>query len=94
MGNISFRLGEDVSTNEIAKKVGELKSNDNTKETVERTLAHLNDNKVDVANGKLRAGLALQFDPKSETFPDNAEATKMCTRPYRKPYVVPAAGEV
>lgn len=93
-GNISYRLGEEVATNEMLKKIEELPSHDNTKDTLERTLAHLNDNKVDVVNGKLRVGPALKFDPESETFPDNAEATKMCTREYRKPYVVPPAGQV
>jgi predicted dehydrogenase len=94
LGNISYRLGEEVPTNEILKKVEALKSNDVAKDTLDRTLAHLNDNKVDVANGKLRVGLALKFDPKTETFPDNADATKMCTREYRKPYVVPGPGEI
>ena len=93
-GNISYRLGEDVPTNEILKKVEGFHSNDNAKDTLERTLAHLSDNKVDVANGKLRVGLALKFDPKGEIFPDNAEAAKMCTREYRKPYVVPGPEEI
>jgi predicted dehydrogenase len=94
LGNISYRLGEEVAMNEVASKIGDFKTNDNAKDTLERTLAHLNDNKVDVANGKLRVGPALKFDPKSETFPGNDKANAMLTREYRKPYVVPPAGEV
>jgi predicted dehydrogenase len=94
MGNISYRLGEEVSTNEILKKLDAVPSNDDAKDTLDRTLAHLKDNEVDVANGKLRLGLALKFDPQSETFPGNDEATRMCTREYRKPYVVPGPGEI
>lgn len=94
MGNISYRLGEEVPTGDILKKMDAVHSNDNAKETLDRTLAHLTDNKVDVANGKLRLGLALKFDPQSEIFPGNDEATKMCTREYRKPYVVPGPGEI
>jgi hypothetical protein len=36
----------------------------------------------------------LKFDPKTETFPGNDAANKLLTREYRKPYVIPAAGEV
>jgi hypothetical protein len=36
----------------------------------------------------------LPFDPKNETFTDNEKAKAMLTREYRKPYVVPAAGQV
>jgi hypothetical protein len=31
----------------------------------------------------------LKFNPKAEKFVDNAEANKLVTRPYRKPFVVP-----
>ena len=94
MGNISYRLGEEVPTSEIVSKMEQVHSNDNAKDTLDRTLAHLKDNDVDLANGKLRLGLALKFDPQSEIFPDNDDATKMCTREYRKPFVVPGPGEI
>ena len=60
----------------------------------ERTLAHLKDNGVDMAASKLTVGPVLPFDPKNETFTDNEKAKAMLTREYRKPYVVPAAGQV
>lgn len=93
MGNISYRLGEEAATEEILKKAESFHSNDNAKDTLERTVSHLKDNGVD-ASDKLRLGLALKFDPQSETFPANAQATKMCTREYRKPYVVPGPEEI
>ena len=36
----------------------------------------------------------LTMDPKAETFLGNDAANAMLTRDYRKPFVVPAAGEV
>lgn len=46
-------------------------------------LAHL-------ANISYRLGRKLAFDPKTLTFPGDAEANRMLTRPqYRAPYIVP-----
>ena len=56
--------------------------------------AHLTDNGVKVENIKVRVGPELTFDPANETFPGNDAANKLLTREYRKPFVVPAAGEV
>ena len=47
-----------------------------------------------LAATKLRVGPVLPFDPKTETFVDNAKASAMLTREYRKPFEVPAAGKV
>ena len=71
-----------------------LKTTENAKETLERTLAHLKDNGVDMASTKLQVGPVLPFDPQSETFPGNEKANAMLTRDYRKPFVVPPAGQV
>ncbi len=38
---------------------------------------------------QLAIGEFLKMDPKKETFVKNADADKMLTRDYRKPYVVP-----
>jgi len=43
-----------------------------------------------LANIAYRLGRTLKFDPKTETFPDDPEATALLTRKYREPYVVPA----
>src|SRR6478609_7757987 len=94
LGNISYRLGKVMSADELDKAIANVKSNDDAKDTLERTLAHLNDNGVDMAASKLNVGPVLPFDPKNETFTDNEKAKAMLTREYRKPYVVPPAGQV
>jgi predicted dehydrogenase len=94
LGNISYRLGGPMSSDELDKTLATLKTTDNAKDTLERTLAHLKDNGVDMAATKLQVGPALAFDPQSETFPGNQKANAMLTREYRPPFVVPAAGQV
>jgi hypothetical protein len=39
-------------------------------------------------------GSALSFDPSTEMFASSEAANKMLTREYRKPFVVPPAGQV
>jgi predicted dehydrogenase len=94
LGNISYRLGTQVAANEVEKSLADLKTTDNAKDTLERTLAHLKNNGVDLATARLGVGPVLPFDPKTETFPGNDAANKMLTREYREPYVVPAEGKV
>jgi hypothetical protein len=94
LGNISYRLGSTMSPDELDKTVAGLKTTDNAKDTLARTLAHLKDNGVDMAASKLTVGPVLAFDPKSESFPGNDKANAMLTREYRKPYIVPPAGQV
>ena len=94
LGNISYRLGSQMSADELDKTLATLKTTDNAKETLERTLAHLRDNEVDMAATKLQVGPALMIDPQTESFPGNDAANAMLTREYRKPFVVPAAGQV
>jgi predicted dehydrogenase len=93
-GNISYRLGEQIAWSEAGKRIADVKSHDNVKDTFERMQEHLKANKVDLDSGKVQFGPLLSFDPKSETFPNNEAANKMLTRDYRPPFVVPAAGEV
>ncbi|MFO0906289.1 MAG: Gfo/Idh/MocA family oxidoreductase [Pirellulales bacterium] len=95
LGNISYRLGEEVAASEVAAKISEYKSADDDKATLERTLEHLAANKVDVKSSKIRVGAALTFDPKTERFPVNNEAANaMLSREYRAPFEVPAEGKV
>jgi predicted dehydrogenase len=94
LGNISYRLGSQMSADELDKQLATFKTTDDAKETLSRTLAHLSDNGIDMAGTKLGVGPVLAFDPQSETFPGNEQANAMLTREYRKPFVVPAAGQV
>jgi predicted dehydrogenase len=93
-GNISYRLGETATLEQLSGKLADLKSNDNFKETLERTVAHLKENGVDLAKTPLSIGPMLTMDPKSETFPGNAAANKWLSRADRKPYVIPAEAEI
>jgi predicted dehydrogenase len=93
-GNISYRLGTKVSWADAAKQLDSVKTTDNAKETFERTMAHLQANKVDLAAEQVQFGATLVCDPKTETFPGNEPANKQLTREYRAPYVVPNAVNV
>ena len=93
-GNISYRLGTAMSADELDKQITTLKTTDNAKDTLGRTLAHLKDNGVDMAGTKLQVGPVLACDPQAESFPGNASASAMLTREYRAPFVVPPAGQV
>jgi predicted dehydrogenase len=93
-GNIAYRLGEQIPFAEAKKRLATLKTNEDTQETFERFSSHLAANDVDVKAVKIGYGGPLVFDPASETFPGNDAANAMLTRQYRKPFVVPAAGQV
>jgi hypothetical protein len=93
-GTISYRLGEPLPLDEIKKELTAVKSNDDCLETLERTVAHLAANGVDVDKTRLALGPTLTMDPKAETFVGNDKANALLTRDYRPPFVVPAAGKV
>ncbi|MDX1944930.1 MAG: Gfo/Idh/MocA family oxidoreductase [Pirellulaceae bacterium] len=93
-GNISYVLGSQMSADELDKSIATFQSADNAKATLERTLAHLADNAVNMGATKLRVGPVLKCDPTTETFPGNDQANALLTREYRAPFVVPAAGKV
>jgi predicted dehydrogenase len=86
-GNISYRLGQKAAPGEIREKI---KGDRDAQATFDRMVDHLKANEVDVNVDKLTLGPVLTMDPKKETFSGNADASKMLTRDYRKPFVVPA----
>lgn len=94
MGNISWRLGETASVATIGEKLAQVKVHDNVRETLDRTVQHLQDNKVDLDKSKLVLGQLLLADSEREAFIDNPAANEFLTREYRKPFVVPAANEI
>ncbi len=93
-GTISYRLGKKASAADIKNVVDNFPCNDDTAETLDRTLSHLKKDGVDLAKTPMTLGPMLEMDPKTETFPGNDAANALLTREYRKPFVVPAAGEV
>lgn len=50
---------------------------------------HLSTALCHLANISFRVGRKLVFDPGTETFPGDPEASRLLTRQYREPYVVP-----
>ncbi len=85
--NISHRLGKKQDPGAILEKV---KANREAADSFERMREHLAKNGVDIAKDQLTLGEFLTMDPKTEKFIGNADADKLLTRDYRKPYVVPA----
>ena len=96
LGNISYYLGEDnkVSVDEAASVLEGIKSLDDNLATLQRTVKHLVQNGVDLDKYPIAMGPLLKFNPKKEVFTNNDAACEMLTREYRKPFVVPSAGQV
>ncbi len=84
-GNISYRLGQQQSPEELTAAV---KDNHEMSETLGRLMTHLEANKVDPKTSKLTLGAALQLNPETEQFTNHPAANKMLTREYRAPFVV------
>jgi len=85
LANISHRVGEAkaLSTEDPFGK------NEAANESYHRFRDHLKENGVDLAKTSFTMGRELKFDTKTETIPGDVEASKLLTREYRKPYVVP-----
>lgn len=88
LGNISHRLGQAVSPDEIRERVafsGEFQK------AWERMAAHLDANGIDLRKTPATLGPFLQFDPASERFTGALadEANRYLGREYRKGFEVP-----
>ncbi len=89
--NISYRLGSLHSAGETAERLKTLKTHEKVQETLDRVIAHLHDNHVELdEKHQFRVGDNLQFDPAQEKFTASDKADAMLTREYRAPFVVPA----
>jgi predicted dehydrogenase len=93
LGNISYRLGEELPAKEVSER---LPATDENRETFERVAQHLLANGVDLESSKLRLGRQLAFDPQEEVFagPGAEEANPMLSREYRQGFEVPDAKNV
>jgi predicted dehydrogenase len=97
LGNISYRLGDLATNDELYKLFDNPKAlglnvlglhlGSDGMDAVARLKEHLDDNHVDPA-GKLRIGKRLSFDSHSERFKDNKDADALLTREYRKGFEV------
>jgi len=88
MGNVSYRLGDPVTTAEMKERLSTLKTAENVQDTFERTLRHLKENGADERELSLTVGPFLSFDPQAEAFLDSDKANSMLTREYRRPFVI------
>jgi predicted dehydrogenase len=84
-GNISYRLGKKSDPEAIREKI---KADKEATDSFDRMVEHLGKNGVDLKMDQLALGEALKMDPKKEKFVGNAEANKLLTREYRKPFEV------
>ena len=84
LANISYRVGQ---RRPITKD--DPFTSEEGNETFSRMRKHLADNGVDLSKTQLQVGRTLSFDPKTEKFVNDAEADKLLTREYRKPFEVP-----
>ncbi len=86
MGNISNRLGAEASLEEIEDRIS---ADNRVAECHERMRAHLEANEVDLEKERLKIGLPLLMDPKTERFTNNREANRMAVGTHRAPYSLP-----
>jgi hypothetical protein len=84
--NISYLAGKKASPDEIRDAI---KNNKDATEALGRMEEHLAANKVDLKATPATLGAVLKIDPKTERIIGNAAASKLLTRDYRKPFVVP-----
>jgi predicted dehydrogenase len=87
LANLSYRLGQEVPFSEKTKAFGD---NKDAYEALARLEEHLaKDNGLKLDGLKYRLGRKLTVDAKSESFVNDAEANRLLTREYRKPFEVP-----
>jgi hypothetical protein len=87
LGNISYRLGENVSLDRMAKAFEGSQTFGESFEDMKRHLADTG--QVDLANTTYRLGRTLSFDAQAEKFVGAPDANQLLSRPYRGSFVVP-----
>lgn len=96
LGNVSYYMQEDnhVSVSELRSELAKVKSFDDNSATLDRTVAHLEKNGVDLDKYPLTLGAKLDFDPEKEVFTNGGSANDWLTRDYRGDFRCPTAAEV
>jgi predicted dehydrogenase len=87
LGNISYRLGKPVPFSQKPEGFPDAPQVTESWEMIQKNLAGALD--LDLGKYTYQLGPKLAFDAAKEKFVDNAEADKLLTRDYRKPFVVP-----
>lgn len=96
LGNVSYRLGEEMPVAEVQKRLESARTKDECLETFGRFKEHLAANQISLGSAKLRFGALLKVDGKAETFvgSESDKANPMLTREYRKGFEVPTATQL
>jgi hypothetical protein len=87
LGNISYRLGRQVSGKTIPDVFGAHEEIPKSWEMINRTVKGTLG--LDLTKSTYQLGPTLKFNPETENFVDNRRANRLLTRRYRKPFVVP-----
>ncbi|MCL4202375.1 MAG: Gfo/Idh/MocA family oxidoreductase [Pirellulaceae bacterium] len=87
LGNISYRLGDEVPFDARTQAFGDDKR---AYESFEDMKQHLADAaSLTLTDTKCRLGRLLHFDAQTERFVGDPDADQLLTRPYRTPFVLP-----
>ncbi|MDA1051451.1 MAG: Gfo/Idh/MocA family oxidoreductase [Planctomycetota bacterium] len=87
VGNISHRVGQALPPAKIAAALDQAKLHEDVARTFARTVTHLEANGVDLGKTPLTLGQHLKID--GESFVENAAASTLLARTYRKPFELP-----
>lgn len=90
MGNISYRLGQEIPLDAAADSFERLQAPELAQRGLDRLIKHVAGNRHSISADAIRLGLWLAFDPDSETFTDNQAANKLLGAEYREPFAMPA----
>jgi predicted dehydrogenase len=93
-GNISYRLGQAATVEQCRTALESAKAHPDALDTLDRTVAHLKANEIDLSKTPFKLGPHLPIDAQQEKFTDNSSANDFLSREYRNPFVVPSAAEV
>lgn len=87
LGNISYRVGQDVPFN---KQTNSLDADKTFRQSFEDMKYHLAEvGHLELTKSTYRLGRTLQFDAQAETFVGAPDANELLRRSYRGPFVVP-----
>jgi predicted dehydrogenase len=94
IANVSYRLGQPASPDDVQKALGNIQVHEDVQETFERTRHYLAQAGVDLGSTPMRLGKHLRIVEGQESFLGNDAANALLTREYRAPFVVPAAEKI
>jgi predicted dehydrogenase len=94
LGNVSFRLGDTISSDAAADQLAALPWGDDVSAAFSRTRRYLRQQGAAGGSDQVRLGTLLTCDPDSEDFPNHPAANRLLTRAYRRPFVIPGAGQL